>query len=74
MIKLKNFFKKNNKNSFENYIKSLIKRKVDLDINKIQLLEARKTKINIKNEFNYFLFRYNNKIYELLDDKLTIKN
>ena len=67
-------FKKNNINSFENYIKSLIKSKVDLDINKIKLLEARKTKIHIKNEFNYFLFRYDNKIYELLDDKLTIKN
>lgn len=57
---------------FDTYIKELIKGQLDIDINKIELLVTKKTRIKEVNEFNYFLFKYKRKTYELLDGNLCI--
>lgn len=59
-------------NRFDAYIKDLIRDQVDIDVNKIELLIVKKTRIKEYNEFNYFLFKYRRKTYELLDGKLKV--
>lgn len=59
---------------FDIYIKDLIREQVGADINmkKVELLIAKKTRMEEYNQFNYFLFKYNNLTYELLDGDLKI--
>lgn len=59
-------------NRFDTYIKDLIKEQIDIDVNKIELLIVEKTRMQKYNEFNYFLFKYRRKTYELLDGKLKV--
>lgn len=59
-------------NRFDTYIKDLIKKQTDINVNKIELLIVKKTRIKEYNEFNYFLFKYKRKTYELLDGKLKV--
>lgn len=59
-------------NRFDTYIKDLIKEQTDINVNKIELLIVKKTRIKEYNEFNYFLFKYKRKTYELLDGKLKV--
>lgn len=59
-------------NRFDTYIKDLIKEQTDINVNKIELLIVKKTRIKEYNEFNYFLFKYKRKTYELLDGKLEV--
>ena len=54
------------------YLKELISKKTNFEINKIEVLIAKKTRMKIYNEFNYFEFKYKRKIYKLLDDKLKV--
>lgn len=59
-------------NRFDTYIKDLIKEQTDINVNKIELLIVKKTRMEEYNEFNYFLFKYKRKTYELLDGKLKV--
>lgn len=59
-------------NRFDTYIKDLIKGQTDINVNKIELLIVKKTLIKEYNEFNYFLFKYKRKTYELLDGNLRV--
>lgn len=60
------------KDRFDTYIKDLIREQTDIDVNKIELLVTKKTRIKEYNEFNYFLFKYKRKTYELLDGNLRV--
>lgn len=59
-------------NRLDTYIKDLIKEQIDIDVNKIELLIVEKTRMQKYNGFNYFLFKYRRKTYELLDGKLKV--
>lgn len=66
------YFGVEKENRLDTYIKDLIREQIDIDVNKIELLIVKKTRIKEYNEFNYFLFKYKRKTYELLDGNLKI--
>lgn len=67
-----NYFGVPKKRRLDYYLKSIIKDKTDFDINKIELLIAKKTRMKTYNEFNSFIFKYKGLTYHLLDDELEI--
>lgn len=66
------YFGVEKENRLDTFIKDIIKEQIDIDVNKIELLIVKKTRIKEYNEFNYFLFKYRRKTYELLDGKLKV--
>ena len=56
--------------SLDYYLRNIISKKTNFEVDEIELIITEKTRMNKCNEFNSFIFNYKDKTYKLLDDKL----
>lgn len=54
------------------YLEKIISDKTGFDVNKIDMLYAEKSNIDVNNEFDSFIFNYIGLTYKLIDNKLSI--
>ena len=54
------------------YFEKIISDKTGFNVNKIDMLYAEKSNIDVNNEFDSFIFNYMGLTYKLIDNKLSI--